>query len=88
MDTQEIISELDQFIRNEILAKKRTQAIQAEENLFGSGILTSMSLFQLLSFISERFGVQLKVQELVAEHFQTLQTLARRIQAHQVSTNR
>lgn len=88
MDIQEIIGELDQFIRNEILAKPRMQAIQAEENLLSSGILTSMSVFQLLTFISQRFGVQLKAQEIVAEHFQTLQTLAQRIQARRASTNK
>ncbi len=87
MDTQQIISELEQFIREDLLLGRRTECIPAEKDLLTSGIITSLGLLRLLSFISERFGVNFSAQDLAAEHFQNVQVIAQRIEARQALQN-
>ncbi len=47
-----------------------------DESLFESGILDSLGVLRLVSFLEERFGVRVKDEELVPENFETLNRLA------------
>ncbi len=48
--------------------------------LIENHVVDSMGLLMLVSFLEERFGVQLADEELIPEHFGTLASIARLIE--------
>lgn len=64
-------SALLQFIQSE-LAIGRRQPIEAEDDLFTSGILDSLGVLQMVLFIEEQFGVKVPDEDVVFENFQSV----------------
>ena len=79
MATNHIIQALDEFIRTELLASQRKEPIRADEELLKGGIVDSIGFFRLLAFITERFGVEHRDEELVPDNFRTLAIIAKRV---------
>lgn len=64
-------SALLDFIQRE-LAIGRRQPIEAEDDLFTSGILDSLGVLQMVLFIEEQFGVKVPDEDVVFENFQSV----------------
>jgi acyl carrier protein len=47
-----------------------------------TGVLDSLNLFLLLTFIEEQFGVTIEPEEIVPENFDTLTSITRLVQTH------
>jgi acyl carrier protein len=62
---------IEQFIINELLLDKRAK-IDPEEALLSSGILDSMALLRLVTFMEDKCGVTVKDGELIPANFETL----------------
>ncbi|MGQ0549324.1 MAG: acyl carrier protein [Armatimonadota bacterium] len=70
------VSTLREFLLGELHWDEARGALSPEFKLIENHVVDSMGLLMLVSFIEERFGIQLADEELVPEHFGTLQSIA------------
>jgi acyl carrier protein len=56
--------------------RRGTDAIHAETELIGDGILDSLAVLNLVGFLEERFNIMLPVEEFVPENFRTPSAIA------------
>jgi acyl carrier protein len=64
------------FVRDKFpLARKK--AITAEDDLLESGIIDSLGVLDLVSFLEHEFGIIVADDELVPDHFQNVLRLTR-----------
>ena len=69
-------SKLKHFIATELMYGEDDDVLSSEEPLLGSGIVDSLGIMRLVSYIEEEFGVVVPEDELIPEHFQTVSRLA------------
>jgi len=67
---------LKQYIATEIMYADDADALSEDEPLLGSGIIDSLGIMRLVSYIEEEFGVEVPEEQLVPEHFRTVTVLA------------
>ena len=82
MNTHEII--LD-FIMNEMLHGSLTTPLADEDQLVESGIIDSFGVMTLLSFLDEKFSIQISGNELIPENFESVSALAALVNRHQTN---
>lgn len=78
----DIVSELERFLIAEVavdfdLDKK---SIAPDENLITQGIIDSMGILKLVSFMESKFGIKINNEDIVPENFQTISTLNKLIE--------
>ena len=69
---------LNERIRNFIVEKfplARKRGITFQDNLLESGILDSLGILDLVAFVEQNFAIVLTDEELVPEHFQSIERL-------------
>lgn len=75
VDTQVLTDRLKDFVYKKFpLAKK--QGVKNSDPLLDSGIIDSLGILDLVTFIEKEFGVHVSDEELLPENFQTLDALA------------
>jgi acyl carrier protein len=72
MDKQ---SALLEFIKQDLM-KGRPSAISVEDDLMSAGILDSLSLLQLVTFIEEQFGINVPDEDVLYENFHSIKVLS------------
>jgi acyl carrier protein len=75
MDT-EIREQLKSFIRESFFA----EGFADEDSFLGTGIIDSLGVLQLVTFVESRFGVKVIDADLVPENFDSVARLARYVQ--------
>jgi acyl carrier protein len=68
-------SKLLDFIKNE-LAVGSKKNIQTGDDLLSAGIIDSLGVLQLVSFVEEQFGIQIPDEDVVMENFQSVDALS------------
>jgi acyl carrier protein len=63
------------FIRAELIYED-DQDFDENTNLIQRGIVDSMSLVRLISFIEEQYDIRVQDEDIVPEHFSSLNTIA------------
>lgn len=81
MSTSTILAE---YITRE-LAKGRATTIKPDEDLLGAGIIDSLGILQLVSFVEEQFGIQIPDEDVVLENFQSVAALAGYLDQHRAA---
>ncbi len=71
----EVRSKLKHFIVTELMHDEDDEVLGDEEPLLGSGIVDSLGIMRLVSFIEEEFEVVVSDEDLVPEHFQSVNRL-------------
>lgn len=66
-----IEEQIEQYITTELLVGKRKR-IQAGESLISSGLLDSLTLFQLIAFVEQEFNLTVDDGEMTPENFQSI----------------
>ena len=84
-ETVEVENTLKHFIATELMYSDDDQALSSDEPLLGSGIVDSLGIMRLVSYIEEEFGVAVPEDQLVPEHFQTVNHLAAFVQRLQAA---
>lgn len=80
MNTQ--VEQIRRFVLSKFpLAKKR--GVSDDENLLDSGIVDSLGILDLVSFIEQEFNVTVSDDELVPENFKSIRSLAAFVQRKQ-----
>jgi acyl carrier protein len=75
----EVEQKLKHFIATELMYAD-PEELDSEEPLLGSGIVDSLGIMRLVSYIEEEFGVVVPEEDLIPEHFQTVTRLASFVQ--------
>lgn len=73
MSEQEI---LKQYIEQELLVGRNLQ-VGYEDDLLLSGLVSSLGVMRLVAFTQDRFGIQVPPEDIVIEHFETIQAIVR-----------
>ena len=69
----DIMREIQDFLVTELAAER--ESIAADENLLAHGIIDSMGILSLVTFLETRFGIKTTDDDLIPENFETLHAL-------------
>jgi acyl carrier protein len=72
---------LMEYIRDEIV-RNRGAVIKEDEDLLSSGVIDSLSILKLVSFVEERFGIQVPDEDVVYDNFKSISALTEYLQQH------
>lgn len=72
MNKQEVLM---RYIKDELLRGRRND-LQAGDDLLSSGVLNSLGILQLVSFVEERMGIEIPDEDVVYENFHSVSALA------------
>jgi acyl carrier protein len=68
--------EIRQYILSEFLPGETASNVQDDTPLRSSGILDSMATLRLVSFIEQRYGIEVEAHEASVENFETVGAIA------------
>lgn len=75
MNRFEVQTEIEEFVRSQLLDGDRSAELTATSPLLEWGVLNSMNIARLLTFIRERFGVNVAPQHIVGANFRDLDSV-------------
>jgi acyl carrier protein len=73
--------ELERLLVKTIVRRRGINSIGPDEDLIGSGIVDSLGLMELVSFIEQRYGVTIDDDEIVVENFRNIRRIEGLIEA-------
>ena len=82
---QEIIRDVKQYILDTYLPGENPSALTPTTPLITSGILDSLATLDLVSFLENRFGVELEAHDVDHSKLGTLEDIARMVQSKRAS---
>ena len=74
MDADTVMTRVRAFITDRFPAA-RHKSLGAEERLLENGILDSLGILDLVAYLEAEFGITVSDEDLVPEHFETLERL-------------
>jgi len=72
----EIIDETRAYITENFLYARPNYVIGEDEHLMEKGVVDSMGMVELITFLQDRFGVEPADEEITEENFATLRRIA------------
>ena len=72
-------SELAAFIERNLIGNERKITVDDKTALIEEGIIDSMGLMQIVSFLEERAGVRVPDEEVGPDNFETLEAIDRMV---------
>ncbi|SHI51823.1 acyl carrier protein [Algibacter luteus] len=72
---ESIIKHIEQELANEEIE----DGLELTDDLLGSGILDSLGMMKLISFIEEAYSIQVAPEEMVIENFMTVESICKYI---------
>lgn len=76
MMQKKIIKHIEEYLSSEDL----DNGIELDEDLLGSGILDSLGMMKLITFIEEEFNCKVLPEEMVIENFMTVGNISEFLQ--------
>ena len=67
---------LTRFVTGELLTGRSAHTVESDTELLESGLLDSLGVMQLVWFIEQEFGVTVPAEDVVIEHFQSIDRIA------------
>jgi acyl carrier protein len=64
-----------EFLAGEVLTERNRARFRDGDSLVEQGVLDSMSILKLATFLEEEFGIAVEDQDLVPENFETLDAI-------------
>lgn len=71
-----IAEKIQTFLAGELLHHAGGTPITADSRLIDDGLLDSRTLWQLLSFLEDSFGIAVATEDIVPENFETIPLIA------------
>ena len=62
------------FVKEELLRGRKAD-LSADDDLLSTGIIDSLGILRLVSFIEEQFGIQVPDQDVIYENFKSIKIL-------------
>ena len=81
MSTNEIVRD---FITHEMLHGTLTDLLSDEDQLVESGIIDSLGIMTLLSFLEEKFSIQISGDDLIPENFESVSAIVELLDRYNV----
>jgi acyl carrier protein len=75
--TMNVSEELGKFILSELAVDHDKQSIEPDEDLITQGIVDSMGIIKLVTFMEEKFGITISDADMVPENFHNIESLTR-----------
>lgn len=74
MTTKELTvkDQVRQFVNEELAAAKGISSVRDDESLIENGVVDSLGIFRLVTFLEESFGVKIGDEEISAENLQSV----------------
>ena len=85
MNEQEIKATIKTFILNEFLPGEDPAALTDATPLMTTGILDSIAVLKVVSFLENQFGITIEPHEAVVENLNTLSDMAALVMSKKVS---
>jgi len=67
-----IKDQIRQFVTEELAASKGINQVTDDESLIDNGVVDSLGIFRLVTFLEENFGVKVADEEISAENLQSI----------------
>ena len=64
------------FVMRHLLARADRTAVARDESLIAGGLLDSLAVVELTTFVEDAFGVKVEDEEVVPANFETIQKIA------------
>jgi acyl carrier protein len=77
----ELTTTIKQYILDQFLNGEDADALTASTSLVTAGILDSLAVLQLVEFLEQQYGVDIRPDEMTVEHFDTIQDIAELVQS-------
>ncbi len=71
-----IIKNIEQFLLAEIAVGLGKKTLDPGEDLLEQGLIDSLGLMKLITFMEGAFGIKVLDEEIIPENFQSLNTMA------------
>lgn len=71
---------LVRYISDNLIADRGAATIDARTPLIDTGVIDSMGLLQIVTFIEERTGVRIPDDAVVPDNFQTVESMERMVE--------
>ena len=81
MNTKDVIKD---FIQNEIIQETLDRPLAENDQLVESGIVDSLGIMSLLSFLEEKFSIQIPSEDLSPENFASVSTITALVERQRV----
>lgn len=69
-------NEILQFIIQEVLGEPTDFDLSTTDDLLGSGLVSSMGVFRIISFLEKNYGVKVPLQDMIIDNFSTVDAIA------------
>lgn len=76
MDSLDVQTEIRKFIVENFLFGDESAAPQFDQQLVQSGLVDSTGILEIVAFLESKYGVKTADEELAAENFGTISTIA------------
>ncbi|MHB8056670.1 MAG: acyl carrier protein [Desulfuromonadaceae bacterium] len=75
-----ILKNLENYLLNEIAVGLDKKTLEPDEDLLELGIIDSLGLMKLISFMEETFAISIPDEEVVPENFQSLTRMVKLVE--------
>lgn len=72
----DVLSSLRQYIKESFLSSQGIESIDDDDQLLESGIVDSMGILQLVTFLESQFGIGVDDAEIVPRNFESTTAIA------------
>lgn len=79
-DTQSTKDQIRQWVQ-ETAERKGISTVTDEESLTENGVIDSLAIFRLVSFLEDTFGVRIADEEIVNDNFKSIDDIDRLVQS-------
>ncbi len=63
------------YVNDQISSNQTDEKIEAQDDLLGGGILDSLGMMRLISFIETEFGIKVPPEDMTIENFINIETI-------------
>lgn len=75
-----ILEDLENFMLSEVIVDFDRESLKPEEDLLEQGIIDSLGLMKLITFMEQAFHLQVNDEEIIPENFQCLKNMVKLIE--------
>jgi acyl carrier protein len=79
MDSNQAI--IIKYIQENLLSGKCEIELSAEDDLLGSGLIDSMGVMRLVSFVEETFQIKIPPEDIVIENFMDVKAITKYVES-------
>lgn len=72
-DTKQIVKD---YVSRELVDDGKDAVLKDEENLLANGIMDSLGILKLVSFIEQQFDIQVPDEDVTVQNFRSLKDIA------------